>query len=235
MTRSTRALTSAFIFATIIFAAPIAHAIPALQLYSPDAVYDTNLETWVLTEGTFELWVVGDVGRVGSIYDVFLSGSVYGTSGNVNITLNGVELGVALPEDYEAAGGYDNITHHAEFANADGHQYWTIGDLTSTADAIQDYQPGSDPGTGTGTILKLMVSISGYEAVHFDAFDHYFTGGPNPNGRGSSYKEHYVFAPFSHDATGGGGGGEAPEPGSLWMLGIGLAGLVATARRKRNR
>ena len=232
MFRNTRAVTAALIFATMIVAAPVAHAVPALQLYSPDAVYNADLQTWVLTEGTFELWVVGDVGRVGSIEDVFLSGSVYGTSGDVTVTLNGVELSDALEQDYTAAGGYDNVTHHAEYANADGHLFWSVGDLTSTADQIADYQPGAD-GTSTGTILKLMISISGYEAVHFDAFDHYFTGGGSPNGRNAGYRDHYnsVFAPFSHDAT----SGEAPEPGSIWMLGVGLAGLVATARRKRNR
>ena len=103
MIRSTRALTSALFLATLLVAAPVAHAIPALQLYSPDAVYDENLETWVLTEGTFELWVVGDVGNKGSIYDVFLAGSYYGTSGNVTLTIDGQEVQLANQADYEAA------------------------------------------------------------------------------------------------------------------------------------
>jgi hypothetical protein len=231
--RSRRLLTVAFA-AMSLLAAPAAHAIPALQLWSPDAHYDANLETWVLTEGTFELWVIGNVGSTGTIYDVDLAASFYGTSGNITLTaLNGQDPVIdPTPED---AGGYDNITHHAEYAGADGHEFWSIGDLSSTADQIQDYQPGGDPGTGTGTIYKLMVSISGYEAVHFDAFDHYFTGGTG--GSSTGYKSHYVFAPFSHDATGGdgGGGGEAAEPGSLWMLGAGFAGLIATARRTRTR
>lgn len=243
MIRSRSSLLTVIFAAMSLLAAPAAHAIPALQLWSPDAHYDTDLETWVLTEGTFELWVIGDVGSKGTIYDVDLAASFYGTSGNITLTainladINGQAPVIDLtPED---AGGYDNITHHAEFANADGHIYWSIGDLTSTAYDIQDYQPGGDPGTSTGTIYKLMISISGYEAVHFDAFDHYFTGGGGPDsGPSASFQTHYVFAPFSHDATGGGGGGgggDAPEPGSLWMLGAGLAGLLVNARRKRDR
>jgi hypothetical protein len=232
----------ATVFAAMsLLAAPVAHAIPALQLWSPDAQYDAENQTWVLTEGTFELWVIGDVGSKGTIYDVDLAASYYGTSGNITLTaLNLDDIDGQAPvvdPTPEDAGGYDNIINHDEYKSADGHLFYSIGDLSSTAYDIQDYQPGADPSTSTGTIYKLMVSISGYEAVHFDAFDHYFTGGPNPNGRGADFQTHYVFAPFSHDATGGGGGGggDAPEPGSLWMLGAGFAGLLIQARRKRNR
>ena len=40
---------------------PSAIALPALQIYIPESVYDTNLDTWVITEDDFEIWVVGDV------------------------------------------------------------------------------------------------------------------------------------------------------------------------------
>lgn len=227
-----RALIPALTFAMLAAIAPAAHAIPALQVYSPDAVYDQNLETWVLTEGTFELWVVGNTDEFGGIYDtifdVDLAASMYGTSGSITVTL--VSDGSTVSTDADPSNGgtnaYDLITHHDEFASADDHMFWTLGDLAGTDDAIMDY---TDPtSSGTGKILKLMVSISGWESVHFDAFDHYVTE------TGMGYKNNYKFAPFSHDATGG-GGGSAPEPGSLWMLGAGLAGLVATSRRKRNR
>ena len=217
--------------------ATTAHAIPALQLYSPDAVYDNASESWLVTSNSFELWVVGDVGSKGSIYDVDLAASFYGTSGSIVITplVGPALLTDPTPED---AGGYDNIIHHAEYANADGHEFWHIGDLTSTADPIQDYT-GLTSGTSTGTIFKMMVSVSGYEAVHFDAFDHYYTGGGQ--GASANYQTHYVFAPFSHDLTGGGGSGgsggsggvDVAEPGSLWMFGVGLAGMIAAKRRKR--
>ena len=230
-----RALIPALMFAMTLVAAPAAHAIPALQLYSPDAVYDQNLETWVLTEGTFELWVVGNTSEFGGIYDtifdVDLAGSYYGSSGSITVTLLSDGTEVAHDADPTNTPAYDQVINHDEYKSADGHEFWTLGDLAGTPDTIEDY---AGDGTGTGKILKLMVSISGYEAVHFDAFNHYVTE------TGAGYKNHYKFAPYSHDATGGGGGGgggggSAPEPGSFWMLGAGLAGLVATARRKRNR
>ncbi|HEY6571943.1 MAG TPA: choice-of-anchor N protein, partial [Candidatus Eisenbacteria bacterium] len=52
----------------LLLCAPLAHAIPALQLYSPDAVYDMSTETWTISDDTFELWVVGAVGDYGTIY-----------------------------------------------------------------------------------------------------------------------------------------------------------------------
>ena len=36
---------------------PSAQALPALQLYCPDAVYDTQNDTWVINSTDFELWV----------------------------------------------------------------------------------------------------------------------------------------------------------------------------------
>ena len=227
------------VLASATFAAT-AHAIPALQLYSPDAVYDNTTESWLVTSNSFELWVVADTGDKGSIFDVDLAASCYGSSGSVVLTPNKVID--PTPGD---AGGYDNIIHHAEYADADSHIFWHLGDFTSTSDPILNYVDGS--GATTGQIMKMMVSISGFDAVHFDAFDHYYTG-PG-NGSSTNYQTHYVFAPFSHDLTGGGGsggtggsggsggsggaGGAAPEPGSLWMLGIGLAGMFAAKKTKR--
>ncbi len=226
-------MTSRWIFVPAIFTfilavvlAPAAHALPALQLYCPTAVYDDDLDTWVVSDNTFELWVIGDVGSKGDIDDVHLAASYYGTSGNVTITPNYV-----IDPSPPSLPGYNGLLNSQEFANADGHIYWSLGDFTSTADAIEDYQPGED-GTSTGTILKLMVSISGYESVHFDAFDHYYTGGGN--GPNAVFNTHYVFAPNSHDVTGGGDTPDVPEPGTPWTLAACLAGLTfATARRKK--
>ena len=211
-------LQSSALAAVLLMAAPTAHALPALQIYSPDAVYDASNQTWVITSSTFELWVIGDVGSKGTIYNVDLVASTYGSGGTITLT-------PALPIDPLPEldrPGYSGLTNHDEFKNADGHTYWTIGDFTETTDTITDYQPGSTS-TGFGEIKKFMVHVTGYDAVHFDAFDHYFTGG------GTTQNAHYVFSPPSHDATTT--TEELPEPSALLLFGTGIVGLVATRKR----
>lgn len=67
-----------------------------------------------------------------------------------------------------------------------------------------------------GQINVYHVDISGYTA-HFDAFDHLVSRG----------KRKHVKPPSSHDAT-----NAVPEPGTLALLGMGIAGLAARMRRK---
>lgn len=217
--------------ACLLLAAP-ALALPALQLYIPDAVYDTSLESWVIDTDTFELWVVGDVGAKGTIYNVDLVASVYGSSGSVTIT-------PSIPIDPSPEldrPGYNGIVGHEEFENADGHIFWTLGDMTDATTPIENYSPDGAGDSSSGTIFKYMVHVTGYDAVHFDAFDHYFTGA----GQGSraAMKPHYVFAPFSHDASGGGEEPPPPppppipEPGTMALLGTGLAAALGYRKRK---
>lgn len=211
--------------AGLLLAAPSAYALPALQIYSPDAVWDATHETWLITSSTFELWVIGDVGGRGEIYNVDLSGSGYGTAGTVTIMpiLGGANL-AEDPSPELNRPGYNGMTSNDEYAMADDHHFWTIGDFTSTADNIIDYQPG-EIGSSTGEIKKFIVHVTGYDAVHFDAFDHYFTG------TGAHQTTHYVFAPNSHDATST--TEELPEPNTMLLLGTGVLGLAFGVRRKR--
>ena len=113
--RSSRNYIFGLIAATL-FAANTAHAIPALQLYSPDAIYDISSESWIITKSTFELYVIGDVNRVGTIYDVDLVASVYGSGGTITITPN-----LAIDSNPEDAAAYDQGINHAEYKNADAH------------------------------------------------------------------------------------------------------------------
>jgi hypothetical protein len=219
--------TSVKIFSMLLIAlaalyAPVASAIPALQIYSPDATYDAALETWVISDNTFELYVIGAVGDYGTIYDVTLAASYYGSSGNISIM-----PGLPTDTDYASKPGFtDGVQNHEEFKNADGHYFYDLGDFTSTSDTIYDYTSGGTGGAKQGEIKKFMVHVTGYDAVHFDAFDHYFTGRQGT----ASYQLHGVFAPFSHDATGG--GVELPEPAATLLLVPGLIGLALYRRRR---
>lgn len=53
-----------------------ATAMPVLQLYIDGADYDTVTKTWITTDSTFDLWVIGDRGSYGQISDVMLSAAV---------------------------------------------------------------------------------------------------------------------------------------------------------------
>jgi PEP-CTERM motif-containing protein len=227
VTRSSRTTIFSFIAAALL-AASTAHAIPALQLYSPDAIYDVSSQTWIINKSTFELYVIGDVQNKGTIYDVDLVASVYGSGGNITITPD-----LAIDPTPEDALAYSQVINHAEYANADDHFFYHLGDLDKTDQVIQDYT-GSSGGTSMGTILALTVSVSGYDAVHFDAFDHYLTGG-NGNGAQASYQTHMqgVFAPFSHDATQG-TPPDAPEPGSMALFAMGMGAMALAGRRKKS-
>ena len=95
--------------------APLAHAIPALQLYSPDAFYDTQTESWTISDDTFELWVIGAVGDYGTIFDVTLAASYYGSAGSTTVSPN-----LALDPNYASKPGFTNgVQNHDEFKNAD--------------------------------------------------------------------------------------------------------------------
>ena len=83
--------------------------------------------------------------------------------------------------------------------------------------------------------FDIIVSGFGNQLLHFDLYSQEV----NQSGNSAS------FAPFSHDATGqpcgvGLGCGpdfppvnEAPEPGSVFLLGLGLLGIAVASRRPR--
>jgi hypothetical protein len=206
----------------VALSAPVALAIPALQLYSPDATYDQATQSWMISGNTFELQVIGAVGDYGSILDVTLAASYYGTSGSIITTPN-----LAIDTNYADKPGFkDGVQNHTEYSGADGHVFYDIGDFTSTSDKIYDYTSGTTGTAKQGEIKSFMIHIVGYDSVHFDAFDHYFTGTVGS----ANYRLHGVFAPPSHDATGG-GTNAVPEPASLLLLAPGLAVMLARRRK----
>ncbi len=205
---------------------PPAHAVPGLQLYIEGAIWDAANETWVTGDNEFDLWVLGDVESWGTIFDVKLATSGYG-SGTINLTPKTTSLvtdpstpAAPVLRDPATVDVPSGVADHDPYKFADDHLFYGLGDFTLTDSPIGDYTQSVPVDFPTnGQINVYHVAITGYSAVHFDAFDHVVLN-----------QTKVVFAPFSHDAGYGPG---IPEPGTLALLGMGLA--AGTLRRRRRK
>ena len=132
---------------------------------------------------------------------------------------------------FEAGGLYESdaftpVQSHDEYASADYHHFWQMGDFNLTDSPIGDFSDVFPPAGGypsTGQINVYDVVITGWDQVHWDAFDHTVM----TTGQGDKWS--YWKVPPSHDGTGG--GGVVPEPGTLALLGLGITGLALRRRR----
>lgn len=197
-----------------------AQAVPALQLFSPDATYDTVTKTWVTNQASFSLWVVGAEQHKYSFIDdvmlfIALPPDETGTpavkitnSNNVSTTLTAFSSGT--PAGLSPHGIYPTL-----FAA------YSVRDLlVGTAGVpVQDFLPGAT-GTDVGDIEVLTVENLGFTGLHFDLTGTGIAGN----------KMTFLFAPYSHDAE---ANTPIPEPGTLLLLGSGLAGLAAAGWRRR--
>ncbi|MFA0747464.1 choice-of-anchor N protein [Fervidibacter sp.] len=220
--------------ATIVCGVDKAIALPTLQLYIEGATYDPNTKTWVIGKSEFVLWVIGDVQKFGTIYDVKLAAAVRSNeSGTITLTPTTTSL-VEDPssppdptptENFPSPDGAVPIMHggrplpsHGIYGPGVKFYEWSLGNFTLTDSPIGDFTNGFPTEFPKyGQINAYIVTISGFSWVHFDAYGYIVK--PNPG-------EKPIFAPFSHDAT------YTPEPAAFVLL---LFGGALLLRRKTGR
>jgi hypothetical protein len=220
--------------ATIVCGVDKSIALPTLQLYIEGATYDPTTETWVIGKSEFVLWVIGDVQKFGTIYDVKLAAAVRSNeSGTITLTPTTTSL-VEDPssppdptptENFPSPDGAVPIMHggrplpsHGIYGPGVKFYEWSLGNFTLTDSPIGDFTNGFPTEFPKyGQINAYIVTISGFSWVHFDAYGYIVK--PNPG-------EKPVFAPFSHDAT------YTPEPAAFVLL---LFGGALLLRRKTGR
>lgn len=217
--------------------ATAAAAVPTLQLYIEGASYDATSETWVTTDTTFNLWVIG----VSPVDDVMLSVAFMTDELGGSVTLTPTTAG-----DFDGVLGDDDtstpsapvftgtsadgaqplrgdgslLPEHGIFGPGVSFLEFDLGSFTLSDSPIGDYQgtPASFPEVGQINVYE--VTLTGFASgIHFDAYDHTVS-----SHSGAQVK--YVFAPFSHDA-----GIAVPEPST----GVLLLGSVLALRRLRRR
>jgi hypothetical protein len=218
--------------------ARVAQAIPILQVYIEGANYDPDSNTWITAQSNFKIWVIGNTagpGSAGTIYDVNLTAAfLTGETGSINLTSTTTSLlsDPSTPVDplLDPTVGADGtvplmsdgtpLASHGIFGPGVSFYQWGLGDMNQTDSPVGDFSM-SYPSTlypNAGQINVYDVTITGYSTVHFDVFDH--TDSP----------VHAWMAPYSHDA---GTTAPVPEPGTMILLGLGLAGSALARKRSR--
>lgn len=181
-----------------------AFAIPALQLYIPGAEYVN--ETWITSDTSFELWVIASQ----DVNDVYLTMAVPEVTGEITLSSRQISNFVYGNPGYAPHDIYDSW--YGEYF---------IDDMiipAQGADTVYNMVDLSEAGTD-GMIVKFDVNVSDFDYVHFDA-------------RGNGFLKNdkaVTFAPFSHDA---GTSSPVPEPATMSLFGLGLAGLIGRRLRK---
>lgn len=217
-------------------------AFPELQLYIDGATYDAGSQTWVASGQNIDLYVIANMDLDDVLVSIALDQNEYTSSMNPDGIASATFDGSTVINDWtwgdaplatvdpdpnnlkDLAGHGVYPSWYAEFNAgnfrvADG---GGIGDVEPINGTYFDPSAGYlDPANTNqlGQFKKFSVSLAGAMSFHFDAY--------TLNEDGSIQ----YFAPFSHDA--GTTTTHTPEPATMLLFGLGLAGAGVYRRFKK--
>ncbi|PKK84514.1 MAG: hypothetical protein CVT49_02760 [candidate division Zixibacteria bacterium HGW-Zixibacteria-1] len=223
------------IFSILLLAFGSSQAVPNLQLFIAGGTYDAATESWVSTDGTFDIYVIGANEALSNVKVSMALDFAQNDDPNsmASVNVNGTTYdewiyGYAPIMTAPAFDPGDDLAKHgifpAWFTEFDAGNFGMVG-------GVGDVQPKPaywDPSTqgylanskAMGEYKVFTITATGTAFLHFDAYT------LNPDG------SIQYFAPFSHDATGTPPPG-IPEPASLVLFTLGSMGLGIYRRYRK--